>query len=186
MSVQLSKSKKFEIYQKYLSSAAWKAKRLQVLERDGYKCLMCDAVHEGIFTKEQLQVHHRHYRNLFNEPLEDLATVCPECHHAITNVHRSRRLLAEGYFSIPDSQFLEPPKRNVIDSERPPMPKNEGIDSKPKQKRSEVTRNDVANIRNGTERGLATPSSQRTDSRSLKQILERDEKSFFKKKQDGS
>lgn len=186
MSGKLSESKKYEIYQKYLSSAAWKAKRLRILERDGYKCLMCDAVHKGIFTKEQLEVHHRHYRNLFNEPLEDLATVCPECHDAITNVHRSRRLLAEGFFSVPDSQFLEPPKRNVIDSERPAMPKNEGIDSKPKPKRSEVTRNDVANIGNGTKRGLSTSSSQRTNSRSSKRILERDEKSFFKKKQDRS
>ena len=78
-------------YEFYLRSDAWKSKRLQVLEQDNWKCLMCDAIESGRYAKEDLQVHHRHYRNLGDEPLEDLSSICPECHDAITNVHRRRR-----------------------------------------------------------------------------------------------
>ena len=60
-------------YSDYLKSRSWKEKRREVLVRDCFKCVDCGA-------KSSLDVHHLHYRNIFNERLEDLITVCRACH----------------------------------------------------------------------------------------------------------
>lgn len=61
--------------------------RKQVLEEQPY-CATCDRT-------ENLQCHHRHYKNFpEREKREDLVMLCKECHDAITNVHRSRRDLS--------------------------------------------------------------------------------------------
>jgi hypothetical protein len=91
-----------DFYAAYMSSDAWRAKRLQVLDRDGWECMTCDCIHEGRFTKADLQVHHRHYRNLGSEPLEDLISICGECHDAITAVHRRRRYAVK---ELPENCF---------------------------------------------------------------------------------
>lgn len=65
-------------YLKYLRSPEWKAKRKLALERDNHKCQKCK-----IKTAEQ--VHHLTYDNLENEKLEDLMSVCRECHEKIHN-----------------------------------------------------------------------------------------------------
>jgi hypothetical protein len=57
----------------YLESAEWKAKRLLVLERDSYQCQFCKVA-------AAIDVHHITYNNLFNEPLEDLVSLCKPCH----------------------------------------------------------------------------------------------------------
>lgn len=93
-----------DLYTVYMASAAWKAKRLLVLERDGWQCMTCDCIHEGRFTKADLEVHHRHYRNLGNESLEDLVSICPECHDAITSVHRRRRYEVK---ELPQNSFVD-------------------------------------------------------------------------------
>ena len=67
-------------YQEYLQSAEWAAKREQVLKRDGYKCKVCGAKDT---PENPLHVHHWTYENVFNEPLEDLITVCKKHHHII-------------------------------------------------------------------------------------------------------
>ncbi|NER83190.1 MAG: hypothetical protein F6K42_27280 [Leptolyngbya sp. SIO1D8] len=86
-------------YDAYLNSEAWQHKRQQVLERDDWQCRCCDAISQGRYSIEDLQVHHRHYDNFGHEPLEDLTTLCPECHDAITAVHRRRRYRAQ---TLPD------------------------------------------------------------------------------------
>ena len=65
-------------YHQYLLSDDWKEKRKLVLERDNNICQFC-----RILTA--VDVHHLHYGNLFNEPLEDLRCVCPDCHRLIHN-----------------------------------------------------------------------------------------------------
>lgn len=60
----------------------WKAKRKEVIERDGFKCVICK-------SGEDLQVHHRQYHfnkatRQFNAPWDYpghlLITLCSTCH----------------------------------------------------------------------------------------------------------
>lgn len=67
---------KYVDYKEYIKSEEWKHKRKEVLERDKFKCRLCGA--KG--TEYNLHVHHNSYNNLGNEPLEDLITLCKECH----------------------------------------------------------------------------------------------------------
>lgn len=68
-------------YSEYIQSPAWATKRRQVLIRDDYRCFDCG-------TSTRLQVHHVNYKNLGNEPLEDLITLCSTCHTARHNESR--------------------------------------------------------------------------------------------------
>lgn len=64
------------VYEKYLKSPEWKAKRKLVLERDKYKCLSC-------LSAEATEVHHITYRHLGNEPLFELVSICRRYHQEI-------------------------------------------------------------------------------------------------------
>lgn len=71
-------------YLRYLRSPEWRAKRAAILKRDGHRCqLWLD--HPGE------EVHHRTYAHLGDEPLEDLITLCRQCHEAITAIVRAAR-----------------------------------------------------------------------------------------------
>ncbi|UMQ41623.1 MULTISPECIES: hypothetical protein [unclassified Chryseobacterium] len=63
-------------YHKYLESPEWKAKRELVFKRDGYICTQCKC-------KPAFHAHHLTYENIFNEKLEDLISVCADCHSKI-------------------------------------------------------------------------------------------------------
>jgi len=68
-------------YEEYLQTSEWKEKRAQALERDNNCCRVCN-------SDERLHVHHRTYARRGNENLEDLTTLCEECHerfHRKTN-----------------------------------------------------------------------------------------------------
>ena len=58
---------------KYMLSAAWRSKRDSVILRAAGICERC---HQWPIVN----VHHLHYGNLGNEPLEDLLGVCSRCH----------------------------------------------------------------------------------------------------------
>jgi HNH endonuclease len=96
----------------YVSSEAWQHKRFQKLlsmvgiaahsyetldwlaqqaSRYPYHCEKCGS--RGAHT--EVQVHHRHYRNLGNEPLDDLVVLCGFCHQALHNVARATGLPLE-------------------------------------------------------------------------------------------
>ena len=63
----------------------WQKKRLEILDRDGFKCKLCGA------TENQLHVHHKYYDNaikLWEYPGESLVTLCNECHKT---VHRKKK-----------------------------------------------------------------------------------------------
>lgn len=62
-------------YHEYLKTPEWAEKREQVLERDGYRCRVCN-------TRENPQVHHRTYARRGNEDLNDLTTLC-KYHHEV-------------------------------------------------------------------------------------------------------
>ena len=81
-------------YKKYLLSKEWQEKRKKVFER-ALKNANCNNEY-GICercgykpNKYCLQVHHRTYEHLFNEPLEDLELLCPNCHKAETKKQRA-------------------------------------------------------------------------------------------------
>lgn len=64
----------FTSYKEYLQSPEWKILSRLARERDGYKCRICN-------SDNRLNVHHRVYpEQLGSEPLNDLITLCLECH----------------------------------------------------------------------------------------------------------
>lgn len=73
-----------ELHAAYLATAAWKLRRVAVLERDKHQC---QARLDGC-TRTAIEVHHLSYRHWRNEPLFDLTSVCPTCHAEITRMDR--------------------------------------------------------------------------------------------------
>lgn len=67
-------------YREKLRDPRWQKLRLQVFERDGWKCINCNT---GIHGKKTLCVHHWAYirgREPWDYPLTNFATMCWDCH----------------------------------------------------------------------------------------------------------
>jgi hypothetical protein len=60
-------------YASYLKSDHWKALSQARRERDGYQCIWCG-------SNRTLDVHHVTYERFGDEDLDDLVTVCRDCH----------------------------------------------------------------------------------------------------------
>lgn len=60
-------------YSDYLKSDKWKKIREHIHLVRGGKCERCGET-------DNLQVHHKHYRNIFNEKMKDLELLCKSCH----------------------------------------------------------------------------------------------------------
>lgn len=93
-------------YQKYLNSKEWKEKRQKRLEIDGYKCACCGSA-------KSLNVHHTTYERLYGEEMDDLITLCKDCHKAIherygENLKGWASCLANGNVEIMNSEMLLP------------------------------------------------------------------------------
>lgn len=70
-------------YWQKLKDPRWQRKRLEVLERDEFKCVVCED------DMNTLHVHHRRYcKDPWDSPLEDLETLCERCHE---NVELAKR-----------------------------------------------------------------------------------------------
>jgi 5-methylcytosine-specific restriction endonuclease McrA len=71
-------------YAEYLRSKTWRGVRRWKLERAGWKCERCGST-------RQLQAHHKHYRSLGRERLDDLEVLCESCHkhhhHVLADAH---------------------------------------------------------------------------------------------------
>jgi 5-methylcytosine-specific restriction endonuclease McrA len=63
-------------YEAYLSSDRWKMKRMAALERDRHIC-------QGCLIKPATEVHHLSYKNIGNELLFELVSLCHDCHRRI-------------------------------------------------------------------------------------------------------
>lgn len=62
------------IYKTQLADPRWKAKREEILERDGFACRVC-------FSTKRLIVHHISYADSpWEMPNESLITLCNACH----------------------------------------------------------------------------------------------------------
>jgi 5-methylcytosine-specific restriction endonuclease McrA len=77
-------------YSEKLRDPRWQRKRLQILERDGFRCLLCN------YDKEQLQIHHKRYFR-GQEPWEYddqyLESLCATCHFIKTYYKREPFLI---------------------------------------------------------------------------------------------
>ncbi len=69
------------LYEVYLGSKTWKNKRQRVRERDNFQCQECDNP-----INQRLHTHHLTYERVFWERLEDLLTLCKDCHNNKHNV----------------------------------------------------------------------------------------------------
>lgn len=67
----------------------WKQQRTACLQRDGFACQNCAAT-------ENLHVHHwEPYRFSFDNSLENLATLCADCHRDVHSSYREEGFTAE-------------------------------------------------------------------------------------------
>jgi len=71
-------------YSEYLKSDKWQLKRKKVLERDKYICQAC-------LTNKAEQAHHLTYKNVFDEPLFQLTSVCIRCHDKLHEIDKKNR-----------------------------------------------------------------------------------------------
>ena len=72
-------------YYEMLKHPKWQKKRLEILERDEFRCSLC------LDTDQTLHVHHEYYNNnlkLWEYPPHALTTLCSNCHreaHELNN-----------------------------------------------------------------------------------------------------
>jgi len=66
-------------YSELLRNPKWQRKRLEIMQRDNWRCKSCDD------DNSELHVHHLQYTadNPWDEPIENLITLCDNCHKAI-------------------------------------------------------------------------------------------------------
>lgn len=60
-------------YQDYLKSKEWAEIKLDLYQTRGKKCEVCG-------SNKRIEVHHKHYNNVFKEEPNDLLLLCHDCH----------------------------------------------------------------------------------------------------------
>lgn len=70
-------------YHEYLCSLEWMEKKSLKIEEAGRRCQLCN-------SPVNIDVHHRTYIRVPNEPLSDLTVLCHKCHDRFHTNHRSR------------------------------------------------------------------------------------------------
>lgn len=87
-------------YTQWLKDPRWQKKRLEIMQRDGFRCKKCKS------DNNTLHVHHKYYiykKNPWDYPDELLVTLCEDCHQEeednkyIINDF-TKVLLCDGYF----------------------------------------------------------------------------------------
>lgn len=75
-SAKCQRNKETTQYQQFLKDGRWQRRRLEIMERDGFKCCDCG-------TTDDLHVHHIQYISglyPWEYDDEDLITLCAKCH----------------------------------------------------------------------------------------------------------
>ena len=65
-----------DMKQAYYETSHWQLTREKRFRRDSHSCVLC-------FSHDSLACHHVTYSRLFGEWMQDLMTVCTECHEVI-------------------------------------------------------------------------------------------------------
>lgn len=73
---RVKKDKDRSQYHEYLKSKEWETFRQKALDFYGRDCTKCK-------SKQRLQVHHKTYKNIFKEELEDVTILCETCHEKV-------------------------------------------------------------------------------------------------------
>ena len=99
-------NKKLALFKEGFKSPKWQKLRLEVLDRDGWKCVRCGD------DKSQLHVHHPVYNPDFIYPYsysaQELVSLCDGCHedeHLVLKVNQAEVLLClvrVGYYGAYD------------------------------------------------------------------------------------
>lgn len=75
-------------YSDKLKDPRWQKKRLEIMQRDGWKCRDCSA------SDKQLQVHHCVYeKHPWEVKSEYLMTVCEDCHQLRQKLEDGARMM---------------------------------------------------------------------------------------------
>lgn len=97
-------------YKNYLLSAKWRLKREELFAVRSKICERCKSVNN-------IQVHHKTYKNIFNEPLDDLEVLCKPCHmshHKIENEKRLDKNTKQKSKKKKRKSYTPPPKGTVL------------------------------------------------------------------------
>ena len=82
-------------YIKKLKDPRWQKKRLEIMNRDYFKCVHCND------EKTTLNVHHKKYTGEpWEAPNEDLETVCEDCHSVIDVIEDLKSVKEIKYLDI--------------------------------------------------------------------------------------
>ncbi len=89
-------------YSEKLRKPAWQKKRLSVLERDKFTCILCGD------DETELHVHHKKYTGEPEDaPLEDLTTLCKFCHKFTEEAKsNSWEIMGRMKFILPSRSFF--------------------------------------------------------------------------------
>lgn len=72
-----------EKYDEYMKSEMWQNLRMIIFNRDYCQCRQC---HKEL-NKDNFHCHHITYERFKFEAVDDLVTLCPECHEKIHEFH---------------------------------------------------------------------------------------------------
>ena len=106
-------------YKAYINSEAWKEKRKQVLIRSN-GCYVCE-------TKNKIiHVHHKTYKRLGSENLEDLVALCEDCHNKLhkkgLNIKTGVKILRRRFLKKKKKKKVKPTHQRI-------SPKAENLDA---------------------------------------------------------
>lgn len=74
----------YQFYLDYLKSDDWKMKKIQRFLIDNSQCQECNK----LLSLKESHCHHKTYDNLFDEPMEDLETLCRYCHMEVRHADK--------------------------------------------------------------------------------------------------
>ena len=85
--MQQNTAKKQAEYAELLKKPQWQKRRLQMLEKAGWRCVECGA------EEQQLHVHHKRYiagAKPWEHEDDDLAVLCEQCHEKAHGIEPER------------------------------------------------------------------------------------------------
>lgn len=89
-----------EEYRAKLRDPRWQRKRLEILQRDGFKCRICEE------SKLELQIHHLKYsENPWEGEDKHKVTLCKQCHRRQKFYKEIMELIDDYVQEIPDEVF---------------------------------------------------------------------------------
>lgn len=87
-------------YAEKLKNPKWQKKRLEILQRDEFKCCYCND------AETELQIHHLKYtKEPWQAPNEDLITLCKHC-HTLISTHKETKFVTIIKHNRKDDGFI--------------------------------------------------------------------------------